>query len=296
MTTLPILVIQPDELDPLGPLRDWLVLAGAELHELQPYASSWVPPDLADFSGVIVLGGHLCAHDGSEPSWLEPVRDLLARALNDRVPTLAICLGAQLLAQAAGGRVGHNPIGPEYGARLIAKRSAAATDPLFAALPITPDVVQWHRDAVLALPPGAVLLAASPGCDVEAFRVGNVAWGVQFHPEATPALVRSWIAFDREALGDYDHQMLLSRVEDVAIDLEQAWRPFFETFVEVLKDPSLAQRNSGDTVEPTVAAPISDPAQIRAMLAAEMQAARQPASGPVPIELGSRPEPPTEQQ
>ena len=64
---------------------------------------------------------------------------------------------------------------------------------------ITPDVLQWHFDAITALPPGAVTVASSPGCDVQAFRLGRLAWGIQFHIETTPAIVRSWATTDADA-------------------------------------------------------------------------------------------------
>src|SRR5262249_25332042 len=152
-------------------------------------------------------------------------------------PTFAICLGAQQLAVAAGGVVGRNPGGPEYGAQLVAKRASAGTDPLFRELPITPDVIQWHHDAVLQLPPSAVLLASSPGCDVQAFRAGRLAWGIQFHIETTPEVVRAWAASDAAELDGYDVERLLERSDAVHPDIAEAWRPLAATFAGIVADP-----------------------------------------------------------
>ena len=105
---------------------------------------------------------------------------LLRRAVRDRIPTLGICLGAQLLATAHQGTVERAASGPEIGPALIAKRDAAESDPLFGPLPMLPDVLQWHQDEITELPLGAVLLAASSNYPVQAFRVGTAAWGVQF--------------------------------------------------------------------------------------------------------------------
>jgi GMP synthase-like glutamine amidotransferase len=204
--------------------------------------------------------------------WLPALRALLRAAVADEIPTLGICLGAQLLAAANGGRVERNADGPEYGAQLVAKRTAAAQDPLFRALPIAPDVVQWHVDAVTVLPPGAIELASSPVCANQAFRLGRLAWGIQFHIETTPELVRSWAAADAAALEGYDVERLLTRSDAVHDDLAETWRPFVREFAAIVTDPDAVPDPRG--VPTSTAAPLTDPAAIRAALAAEAQAAR----------------------
>jgi GMP synthase (glutamine-hydrolysing) len=267
----PVLVIENGPADPVGPLGEWLTAAGLRLVTCRPSAGDPLPPDLSDLAGLVVLGGAMGAVDDSVAPWLPGVRALLAAAVRDEVPALGICLGHQLLAVAAGGRVGTNPQGPEYGAQLVAKRAAAATDPLFRSLPITPDVIQWHHDAVLDLPPGAVLLATSPGCDVQALRVGRLAWGIQFHVETTPAIVRRWAADDEGALAGYDVPTLVARAEAVHADLADVWAPFAAGFATVVRDPAAVP--APRAVRTTTAEPITDPAQIRAALAAQMQSA-----------------------
>src|SRR5438105_1295654 len=185
----PILVIENDFSDPIGRLGDWLIEAGADLEVVRGPAGDEIPQDLIGFSGLVVMGGAPNAYEDACAPWLPGVRSLLATAVRGEVPTLAICLGGQLLAGATGGRVERAET-PEYGAQLIAKRQAAAADPLFKDLPITPDVLQWHVDAVTELPARAVLLASSPSCEIQAFRVGRLAWGTQFHIETTPQTVQ----------------------------------------------------------------------------------------------------------
>jgi GMP synthase-like glutamine amidotransferase len=212
------------------------------------------------------------ANDDTDAPWLPAVRALLAEAVRTERPTLGICLGGQLLAVATGGRVEPSPDGPEYGAQLIAKRANAATDPLFGPMPITPDVLQWHVDAITRLPPSAVLLANSPGSEVQAFRAGRLAWGTQFHIETTPAVVRQWAVEDAELLEGYDIERLLARSDAAHEDIAEVWRPFAQAWAAVVDDP--------DSVRParplrvSTAEPITDPAEIRAALAAQMQAAR----------------------
>jgi GMP synthase (glutamine-hydrolysing) len=267
-----VLVIVNDLSDPIGPLGDWLTSAGVELEVVDSFAGSALPASLDGFDGLLVLGGSMAVNDDESAPWLPAVRALLGAAIDTEVPVLGICLGGQLLAVAAGGVVGRNPEGPEYGAQLIAKRANSATDPLFGPMPITPDVIQWHVDAVTELPPGAVLLANSPSCEVQAFRIGRLAWGVQFHIETTPEIVRLWAAEDRELLENYDVERLLTRSDAAHQDVADVWRPFAQAWAGVVSDP--------DSVGPvralrvSTAEPVTDPAEIRAALAAQMQAAR----------------------
>lgn len=266
-----MLVVQNDDTDPVGPLGDWLTEGGVELDVV---TGPQLPSSLENHSGMVVLGGAMGAQDDAVAPWLPHERQLLRDAVRDEVPTLAICLGAQLLALANGGRVETDPEGPEVGAQLVAKRAAAAGDPLFGELPITPDVLQWHYDFITALPPGAVHLAASPRGEHQAFRLGRLAWGVQFHIETTPELVRSWAAGDAPRLLelDYDLDLLLSRAVDVHPDLEEVWAPFARSFAEIVRAPQTVA--PARNVPTSTAAPVTDPAAIRAALAAEADASR----------------------
>lgn len=273
----PILVLQNADDDPIGRLGDWLTAAGASL-DIRPLQSGAdVPESLIGYSALVVLGGGMNAYDDARSPYLPAVKARLAEAVRDELPTLAICLGAQLLAVAVGGRVSLGTA-PEYGAQLVAKRQAAATDPLFKELPITPDVLQWHVDEVTALPGAAVQLAASPACENQAFRVGRLAWGLQFHIETTPETVSEWAQHDAQELADYDLDSILARAIAVHDDLTEVWQPVATRFVEVAADPSAVAGNrsslpmAGRNV--TTAEPITDPAAIRAALAAEMNAAR----------------------
>jgi GMP synthase-like glutamine amidotransferase len=260
-----VVVLQLHPSDPPGPLVDWLGEAGVEVDVRED-----VPASLAGVDGLVVLGGPQNANDDE----LAPVRALLRGAVTDEVPTLAICLGAQLLAAAHGGRVEPNSDGPEIGAQLIAKRTAASTDPLFGPRPITPDVLQWHFDAVTVLPPGAVQLASSPMCAQQAFRLGRLAWGIQFHIETTPDVVRDWARDDAPLLPELDLDLIVSRADAAHADIAEVWAPFVHDFAGIVRDPGAVPAARG--VATSIAEPVTDPAAIRAALAAEMTAARQP--------------------
>ena len=229
-----MLVVENSPSDPVGRVGTWLTDAGCAFDVVD---GPGLPDSLDGVAGLVVLGGPMGANDDSVAPWLPHERALLRAAVADDVPTLGICLGAQLLAAANGGRVTRNPGGPEIGAQLVAKRTAAAADPLFAALPITPDVLQWHYDAVVTLPPGAVHLASSPVCENQAFRLGRLAWGVQFHIETTPEVVRAWAAEDAGELDGRDMARVVERAVAVHDDLAEVWAPFVAAFVAVVRDP-----------------------------------------------------------
>jgi GMP synthase (glutamine-hydrolysing) len=277
--TRPLLVLQNAAEDPPARLGEWLTKAGVELDVREMFAGAALPTDLTGHSGLLVLGGAMSAGDDDIAPWLPAVRELLRAAVRDEVPTLGICLGAQLLAVATGGEVIVGPEGPELGARLIAKRAASATDALFRDLPITPDVIQWHFDVVSRIPPGAVLLATSPVYEVQAYRVGRVCWAIQPHIETTPEIVRHWAASDRDRV-DVDLDALLLRTDAVHADIEETWQPFAARFADVLRDPASVRAVRSPTV--STAAPVDDPAAIRAALAADMQAARHGSVLPLP--------------
>ena len=269
MAAARILVLRLDASDPSARLGQWLLEAGVELDERALDAGDELPPDLSAHDGLLVLGGAMGAWDDTTTPYLPAVRRLLRDAVSAEVPTLGVCLGHQLLAAANGGQVRRMPDGPEVGALLVAKRSVAVSDPLFGAMPITPDVLQWHYDEVSVLPQGAVQLASSPECEQQAFRLGRVAWGIQFHIETTPQMVTEWAAERDEALDDYDMDAILARALAVHDDLEEVWQPFAARFADIVRDPSSA---------PSVAGPAAtDPmAAARAALAGELNAARAP--------------------
>ncbi|NUT54199.1 MAG: type 1 glutamine amidotransferase [Saccharothrix sp.] len=230
-----LLVLQPDRNDPPARLGEWLTAAGAVLDVVKPYEDP-VPDTLDGYQGVVCLGGAMGALDDDAHPWLTDVRRLLSHAVSKRVPLLAICLGAQLLAAATGGQVRRAPQ-PEYGMQLVAKRDAAGGDPLFADLPWTPDVYQSHADEVALLPPTALLLASSPKCANQAFRVGDRAYGLQFHIETTPEMVLRWASGYPGVVLDPDR---LTRGHE---DIQEVWQPFAERFVRLAAGELTIQRN-----------------------------------------------------
>ena len=233
-----LLVVVPSDTDPPARLGDWLRAAGCELDERHSDAGAPLPDSLEAYDGLVVLGGPQSALDDEATSpELTGARELLRQALDADFPTLAICLGAQLLAQVGGGRVRVAIDGPEVGALLVAKRDRADSDPLFGPLPLSPDVIQFHHDEISQLPDGAELLASSPMYANQAFRVGRNVYGVQFHVETTPEIVEEWA--ERDVVGveasPWDRETICRLSDAAHPHIEAAWAPFAARFTDLIR-------------------------------------------------------------
>ncbi|MFJ2415704.1 glutamine amidotransferase-related protein [Streptomyces brevispora] len=159
-----------------------------------------IPESLSGVEALVVMGGPMSARGDSGFPTREAELALLRAALAADVPVLGICLGAQLLAVAAGGVVRRGPE-PQIGWDDIGLSPGAGSDLLFADLPERLKVLHWHSDT-MSLPAGAVPLASSARYPVQAFRVRGSAWGLQFHLEADSAAVDAFVtAFPEEAAG-----------------------------------------------------------------------------------------------
>ncbi|MCZ2857190.1 type 1 glutamine amidotransferase [Blastococcus sp. VKM Ac-2987] len=233
-----LLVVVPSETDPPARLGEWLRTAGLELDERHLGLGDPLPGTLDEVDGLLVLGGPQSSLDDEATSpELVGVRHLLRQAVDADLPTLAICLGAQLLAQVGGGRTRTGVDGPEVGATLVAKRDAADTDPVFGPVPLSPDVIQWHHDEISELPRGATLLAGNPHYPHQAFRVGGRVYGLQFHIETTPEMVRAWAGSDPVgvAASPLDVETLCLRADAAHDDVAEAWQPFAVRFADLVR-------------------------------------------------------------
>jgi GMP synthase-like glutamine amidotransferase len=241
--------VENDPSDDARRLGDWLVEGGLELAVVRPYAGDPLPDTLDGYAALVVLGGEQNAYpdaDGAPGApWFAGLERLLRKAVRERVPTLGVCLGGQLLATANAGTVERSPAGPEIGARLVARRDVADNDPIFAGVPFAPDVLQWHLDEITELPVGAVLLAASTNYPHQAFRLGDAAWGLQFHIECDIEMLVAWASDNLDVLAELgqDPIELLEACDAVLDDVEEVWRPFAQRFAEVaLTGPAALDR------------------------------------------------------
>ena len=166
-------------------------LPGAVLHPAREGL-----PAFGSFDGLIVLGGAMSVEDTDRAPWLPELGRLMIDCSVAGTPVVAICLGAQLLAVAGGGRVQVGAwAGPERGLIRVRLRPEAAGDPILAGVESALGDEFWapsmHHDAIAELPPDAQWLASSAQYPFQAFRVGS-ALGLQFHPEAGRGTMLSW--------------------------------------------------------------------------------------------------------
>ena len=184
-----ILALTHEDSDPPQVFGDVVRERGHEL-EIHVPSGDGPPPAAADYDGIIVLGGTMDTHEEDLHPWLRREKDILRDALARGVPVFGICLGSQLLADAAGASVRRLET-PEIGWYDVELTPEAKDDPIFSALPRTFETYQWHNYN-FDLPEGAVLLARNER-GLQAYRLDGGSWGVQFHPEVYFDVLASWI-------------------------------------------------------------------------------------------------------
>lgn len=242
-----ILVVEHQHDAGSGLIGRRLVELGIELVTVGPDTGHQIPRKPDGFDGVIVLGGSMGPTSDEEAPWLEPTRALLDAAVTREIPTLGICLGAQLLSTATGGRVGTMPGGPEVGVHRITLTAAAAEDPLFRGLdadaPELP-VVQWHWLETAQLPEGATLLAMSTACRNQVYRLGMNAWGLQFHPEALGDTAQDWRDVEDLTVEGLDPDTVVAEVRAAEPKLRELWGRLAERFADIAGSNTVRQREA----------------------------------------------------
>ncbi|MFD7667833.1 type 1 glutamine amidotransferase [Streptomyces sp. NPDC059788] len=242
-----VLILQHVEVEKPGLILDALDGSGlrADIRNLidTPGASAGDLPPVSDLAGLVVMGGPMNADDLAGHPALKLERDLLADALRAGVPTLGVCLGAQLLARAQDlavrtgadlgrpGEIGWAPL-----------RDVDRADPVVGPLADAPGVLHWHGDRIVP-GPGTRVLASTGTTECQAFRAGPAAWGLQFHLEVTPGLLDDWLAEPsfaaeaRDALGPDATDRLRADALAVARDL----RPLAERSLAHLRSLFVAR-------------------------------------------------------
>lgn len=213
-----LLVIQHNLDDHLNELAGPLVDAGLAI---EPWFTSARPAprvDAAEVDGVLSLGALVGVNDEDRHAWMAIERKLLEKALANGTPILGVCFGAQLLASIAGAEV-RRARSAEIGWVPVEMDPAAAGDPVLGVLGARPHVFQYHYDTFDE--PGSGAILGRTGAVNQALRVGDHAWGVQFHIEVSVGAITSWV-------GTYGEEMQGHGVDldELAAETAARWKDY----------------------------------------------------------------------
>jgi GMP synthase (glutamine-hydrolysing) len=226
------LILQHDPSIHLGNIGPVLTEHGYDLRIVDATTEdiSAIDPTEADL--VVVLGGEMGAYQTERFPFLAAEQALLRSRLDAELPTLGVCLGAQLMAGALGERVFKGDT-TQIGFRRVEPTEAGATSPIrhFAGVP----VVEWHGDT-FELPERATRLASSGDYSNEAFAIGDFALAVQFHPEVTDEMHEQWVADGYNELDEHaiDPEALREDRELYSARMQEASRAAFSEWLEGL--------------------------------------------------------------
>ena len=232
-----VLVLQHIACEPPGVYEDVLRERGARLRRVELDEGEALP-DWREFDAIVAMGGPMGAYEDEAHPWLAEEKRAIGEAVRARRPFWGVCLGVQLLAASLGARVHPGPR-PEVGIMPVTLTDVALADPVCAGLPRQFRTLQWHGDT-FELPDGAVLLASSPAYPNQAFRLGDRAYGVQFHLELSSELAHEWAAVPAYAealdrvLGPGSLPMLIAELDAGSEEMRGYGRRMFERWLDLV--------------------------------------------------------------
>jgi GMP synthase (glutamine-hydrolysing) len=219
---LPVLIVLHQQNSTPGRVGNALRALGHRLDIRRPRFGEALPETLDDHAGAVIFGGPMSANDPDD--YVRREIDWIAVPLREQRPFMGICLGAQMLAMQLGARVAPHPEGrAEIGYYPIRPTAAG-----LALCQHWPDhVYHWHREG-FALPAGAELLAEGGDFPIQAFQLDN-AFGFQFHPDVTYAMMHCWTTRGYDGLETPGAQARHRHFEGRAIHdvVERAWLKHF---------------------------------------------------------------------
>jgi GMP synthase (glutamine-hydrolysing) len=237
-----LLVFQHVAAEPLGTLDPLIRARGHRIRFVNFERDPQAQPDVDRYHGLVVLGGPMNVADQDRRAHLRIELKAIERALHQGKPVFGICLGAQLLAHVLGARISLNAR-PEIGWYELETTAAGRDDPVFAPLGHGTRVFQWHS-YTFDLPSGATQLARTASCEQQAFRHGDKAYGVQFHPEVDQPLIERWLgtpAYREEVCAaglEHDADAIRSHSETHAPLLGTQAEPVFNRFLDLIGRPA----------------------------------------------------------
>lgn len=217
-----LLVFQHIDCEHPGSLRGFLAEDNIQWDAINLHRGESIP-DLNNYDALWVMGGPMDVWDIEDCPWLVAEKAAIRHWVGElQKPYLGLCLGHQLLADAMGGTCGPMPT-PEIGVLEVELTDEGVADPIFQDMTSTQQCLQWHSVRVAQAPEGAIVLAKSGVCAIQAMRIGSNAWSMQYHVEIESDTVDNWgvvpayAAALQETLGD-DGLLMMKRESDAVID------------------------------------------------------------------------------
>jgi GMP synthase-like glutamine amidotransferase len=243
-----VLVFQHDPFEDLGFFGEVLEKQGAEYRVVRLFHGEMPAEEWEHVRALIILGGPMSVDEEDGFPFLRWEKRIIRAAIDEAVPILGICLGAQLIATTLGTPVFHGPV-REIGWTPISITPHGQVDSLLGYLPENATVFQWHGDG-FDLPAGAIRLASSAHYGTQAFRLGKTIYGLQFHLEVTPPMIERWIEERSKDLALAPHvlpEKILADTQSYAPTLKYYGERFLSEFVRRV---SRTRRQQGDGGQP----------------------------------------------
>lgn len=237
-----LLVFQHVAAEPLGTLDPLIRRRGHRIRFVNFERDPEAQPSIDRYRGLVVLGGPMNVEDQGQRPHLRTELRVIEQALRQGKPVLGICLGAQLLAHVLGAPVRRHER-PEIGWYDLHLTEAGQSDPMLGKLASRTPVFQWHG-YTFGLPDGAVQLARTDTCEQQAFRWGENAYGLQFHPEVDEALIERWLEKPDHAdelchpALPHGREAIREHTRERAAPLQQQAGPAFEAFLDLVGRPA----------------------------------------------------------
>jgi GMP synthase (glutamine-hydrolysing) len=231
-----VYVFQHVACEDLGTFAEVLAARGFVAEHVRLFVGDPIPEDWSDAAALMFLGGPMSVNDESSYPYLADEKAMIRSALARQTPTFGVCLGAQLIAAAAGSHI-FPGVRPEVGWAPVSLTMEGRQDPVLAHLAELGAVFHWHGET-FDLPHGAVRLAFSPLTMNQAFRLGLTCYGLQFHLEVDPTMIEAWLGAYPNDLGT-DADLTARRItEDTgghAAGLRAAAAKAMHSFLDVVE-------------------------------------------------------------
>ncbi len=231
-----VIIIKHIDIEGPGTIGDFLDCNDIPYRIIDIFNGEPLPDSLSEISAVIVLGGPMNVYEEDKYPFLKQEDEFLKEVIEEGLPTLGFCLGAQLIAKAKGAIVKKAPQ-KEIGWFKILLNRNGASDPLFQEFPGEVDVFQWHGD-IFDIPDGAVKLAESELCSNQAYRIGDNIYGLQFHVEVTDEMIYQWIDAYRDEVdslkGIVNPDQIISDTKAKSEDYKAQAKQFCTNFFKLI--------------------------------------------------------------